>query len=221
MLEALAEQGDDAARRLAGRLEEVLPRLKQATGQAVRRVLKDDPVPSGEKLVSVFEPHTQVIPRFKAGKPAEFGRKLRLDEVEGGLITGFAVLPRGGGQDQPYLPDALANHARQFGRPPNLLAADRGMGSAENERLARQAGVTHLELPHVGNARPQRRAEEKGRPFREAYRFRAGIEGRIHAMKRDCGLKRCRYRGESGFGQWVGWGVVAHNLAKVAGVARG
>src|SRR4051812_47076153 len=65
VLEALRGRGDDpAARRLAGHLEEVLPRLKRAVGQAERRVLKDDPVPSGEKLVSLFEPHTQVIPRF-------------------------------------------------------------------------------------------------------------------------------------------------------------
>src|SRR4051812_29767955 len=219
VLEALRREGGDAARRLAGRLEEVLPRLKRAVGQAVRRVLKDDPVPSGEKLVSLFEPHTQVIPRFKAGKPAEFGRKLRLDEVEGGLITGFAVLPQGGGQDQPYLGDALTNHRRQFGRAPRLLAADRGMASAENQRLAKEAGVKQVALPHVGKAPPARRAEEKGRGFREAYRFRAGIEGRIHALKRDYGLRRCRYRGDRGFGRWVGWGILAHNLAKVAGAA--
>ena len=222
VLEALRGRGDDpAARRLAGRLEEVLPRLKRAVGQAERRVLKDDPVPSAEKLVSLFEPHTQVIPRFKAGKPAEFGRKVRLDEVEGGVITGYSVLERAGGQDQPYLGDALANHKRQFGRPPRLLAADRGMASAENQRLAEEAGVKQVALPHVGKAPPGRRAEEKGRRFREGYRFRAGIEGRIHALKRDFGLRRCRYRGERGFGRWVGWGVVAHNLAKVAGVARG
>ena len=103
----------------------------------------------------------------------------------------------------------------------DLLAADRGMASAENERLAKEAGVKHVALPHVGKAPPERRAEEKGRRFREAYRFRAGIEGRIHALKRDYGLKRCRYRGERGFGRWVGWGIVAHNLAKVAGAARG
>ncbi len=221
VLEVLREHGDEpGSRRLAERLAEVLPRLKQAVGQAERRVLREAPVPSGEKLVSLFEPHTQVIPRFKAGQPAEFGRKLRLDEVEGGLITGFAVLPQGGGQDQPYLADALTNHVRQFGRPPDLLAADRGMASAENQRLAKEAGVKRVALPHVGKTPPGRRAEEKGRRFREGYRFRAGIEGRIHALKRDHGLRRCRYRGERGFGRWVGWGVVAHNLAKVAGAAR-
>jgi IS5 family transposase len=162
-----------------------------------------------------------VIPRFKAGKAVEFGRKVRLDEVEAGIITGYAVLERGGGQDQPYLADALEDHRARFGGPPRLLAADRGMASAENERLARDAGVKHVALPHVGKAPPGRRAEEKGRRFREGYRFRAGIEGRIHTLKRDFGLRRCRYRGERGFGRWVGWGVVAHNLAKVAGAARG
>jgi IS5 family transposase len=219
VLNALRGRADEpTARRLAERLAEVLPRLKRVIGQAERRVLKDDPVPSGEKLVSLFEPHTQVIPRFKAGKPAEFGRKLRLDEVEGGIITGYEVLERGGGQDQPHLGPALSNHRRHFGRAPRLLAADRGMASAENERLATEAGVKQVALPHVGKASPARRVEEKGRRFRDGYRFRAGIEGRIHALKRDYGLRRSRYRGERGFGRWVGWGIVAHNLARVAGV---
>jgi IS5 family transposase len=190
-------------------------------GQAERRVLKDDPVPSGEKLVLLFEPHTQVIPRFKPGKPAEFGRKVRRDEVEGGVVTGYEVPERGGGQDQPHLGDALSNHERQFGRAPRLLAADREMASAENERLAKEAGIRHVALPHVRKAPSGRRAEEKGRRFRDGYRFRAGIEGRIHALKRDYGLRRCRYRGERGFGRWVGWGVLAHNPAKIAGIASG
>jgi transposase, IS5 family len=180
VLEALRGRGDDpGASRLAGRLAEVLPRLAQGIKQAERRVIEGDPVPSGEELVSLFEPHTQVIPRFKAGKPAEFGRELRLDEAEGGIIVGYRVLEEGGGQDREHLGDALADHRRKFGRPPRVLAADRGMASAENERLARQAGVKHVALPHVGKAPPGRRAEEEGRRFREAYRFRAGIEGRI------------------------------------------
>jgi transposase, IS5 family len=217
VLEALRGQADDpAARRLAEKLGEVLPRLKRGIGQAERRVVKNDPVPAPEKLLSLFEPHTQVIPRFKAGKPVEFGRKIRLDEVEGGIITGYAVLGRGGGQDQPYLADALANHKARFGRAPRLLAADRGMASAENERLAREAGVKDVALPHVGKAPPGRRAEERGHRFRNAYKFRAGIEGRIHALRRDFGLKRGRYHGERGMGRWVGWGVLAHNLSKVA-----
>jgi IS5 family transposase len=222
VLKALREQAEGPrAQGLASQLEAVLPRLKQGIRQAARRVLEDDPVPAPEKLLSLFEPHTQVVPRFKAGKAVEFGRKIRLDEVEGGIITGYAVLERGGGQDQPYLAEALANHRARFGRAPRLLTADRGMASAENERLAKEAGVKEVAPPHVGKAPPERRAREEGRRFRRGYRFRAGIEGRIHVLRRDYKLKRSRYHGERGMGRWVGWGILAHNLARVAEAGSG
>jgi IS5 family transposase len=218
VLAAIRERADSPkARRLGERLAGILPRLKQGVRQAERRVLEGESVPAGEKVLSLFEPHTQVVPRFQAGKAVEFGRKIRLDEVEGGLITGSAIVEQAGGQDQPYLADALANHQEQFGRAPDLLAADRGMASAANERLAKEAGVKQVALPHAGKPPPARRAEERGRRFRRGYRFRAGIEGRIHALRRDYGLKRCRYHGERGMGRWVGWGILAHNLSKVAG----
>jgi transposase, IS5 family len=222
VLGVLARKTKPPARRLAQRIGAVLPLLVQGIGQATRRVLEGAAVPAPEKLLSLFEPHTQVVPRFKAGKPVEFGRKIRLDEVEGGLVTGYAILEQGGGQDQPCVADALANHQKQFGRAPGLLAGDRGLSSAETERQAREAGVKRIALPCAGRASPQRRAQEKERWFKRGYRFRAGIEGRIHALRRDYGLKRCRYHGEDGMGRWVGWGVVAHNLSKVAeaGAAR-
>jgi IS5 family transposase len=216
VLEALKRSGERGAERLAGRVGEYLPRLTQAVEQARRRVLRGESVPASEKLLSLFEPHTQIIPRFKAGRPVGFGRKLRLDEVEGGIITGYQILEQGGGQDQAYLKDSLEAHRRHFGRAPDLLAADRGMASAANERLAKAAGVKQVALPHVGKASPQRKALEQGRRFRRGYRFRAGIEGRIHVLRRDRGLKRCRYHGEEGMARWVGWGIVTHNLTKIA-----
>jgi transposase, IS5 family len=216
VLEQLKQSGQQKAQRLAQRMSEFLPRLTQGIDQASRRVLQGESVPAGEKLLSIFEPHTQIVPRFKAGKAVEFGRKLRLDEVEGGIISGYRIVDQGGGQDQPYLKDSLEGHRRQFGRAPELLAVDRGLSSAENERLARRAGVKRVAMPYAGRASPSRRAREKERWFRRGYRFRAGIEGRIHALRRDYGLKRCRYHGERGMGRWVGWGIVTHNLSKVA-----
>src|SRR5262249_41139750 len=114
--------------------------VAQGIREASGRVLGGEAVPAREKLLSLFEPHTQIIPRHKAGKDVEFGRKVRLDEVEGGIVTGYQVLAVGGGTDQPYLADALEAHRRHFGRAPDLLAADRGLSSPDNERLARQAG---------------------------------------------------------------------------------
>src|SRR5512135_1037909 len=222
VLEVLQRRTKRPAQRLAQRIGTFLPLLIQGIQQASRRVLEGQAVPASEKVLSLFEPHTQIIPRHKAGTPVEFGRKIRLDEVEGGIITGYAILEQGGGQDQPYLKDSLATHRRHFGRAPDLLAADRGMSSAENEELAKEAGVRHVALPQVGQASQERKELEKGRGFRRGYRFRAGIEGRIHSLRRDFGLKRCRYHGPNGMGRWVGWGIVTHNLSKIAeaGAAR-
>jgi IS5 family transposase len=216
VLETLQRRAKPPARRLAEQIGMVLPLLFQGIAQATRRVLEGKTVPAPEKVLSLFEPHTQIIPRFKAGKAVEFGRKPRLDEVAGGIITGYRIVEQGGGQDQPYLKDSLEAHHRHFGRAPELLTADRGMASAANERLARQAGVKRIALPCVGRAAPERRPQEKARWFRRGYRFRAGIEGRIHVLRRDYGLKRCRYHGECGMGRWVGWGIVAYNLSRIA-----
>jgi IS5 family transposase len=213
---AQAAVGGRPARSAEAGLRALLTRLERVISQATRRVLGGEAVPASDKLLSLFETHTQLVPRHKAGQAVEFGRKLRVDEVEGGVVSGYRVVERGGGQDYPYLPESLANHLRLFGGPPELLAADRGMGSAANERLARDAGVRRVALPRSGRLSDERRGVEAGRQFRRAYRFRAGIEGRIHVLRRDYGLRRCRYRGEEGMERWVGWGIVTHNLTRVA-----
>jgi transposase, IS5 family len=221
VLEALERAAGATARGLAERVRTFLPRLERGIDQARRRVLHGEAVPAQEKLVSVFEPHTQIVPRHKAGREVEFGRKVRLDEVEGGIVSGYQVLDRGGGQDYPYLADSLATHRRLFGRGPDLLAADRGFSSPGNERLARAAGVRRVCLPAVGRPPPERRQVERERWFRRGYRYRAGMEGRVHVLRRDFGLRRCRYRGAGGMGRWVGWGVLAHNLDKIAAAVAG
>ena len=114
VLGALSRKTRPPARRLAQRIGVILPLLMQGIRQATRRVVNGTAVPAGEKLLSLFEPHTQIVPRFKAGKPVEFGRKIRLDEVEGGLVTGYAILEQGGGQDQPCVKDSLENHRRHL-----------------------------------------------------------------------------------------------------------
>ena len=179
-----------------------------------RRVLEGESVPAEDKLLSLFEPHTQIIPRFKAGKPVEFGRKLRLDEVEGGIISGYAILEQGGGQDQPYLKDSLATHRRHFGRAPDLLAADRGMSSAENEELAVQAGVKQVALPQVGKASAERKELEKGRRFRRGLSVPGGDRGPDPLAAARLRPEEMPISRASGMGRWVGWGIVTHNLSR-------
>src|SRR5207302_3961193 len=195
------------AGRLAQQLADWLLVVDQAIDQAGRRVLLGEQVPAGEKIVSLFEPHTQIISRGKAGATVEFGRKLILEEVEGGLVSGYAVLPEANA-DAAQLPESLQRHQQQFGHAPDLATADRGFATAANREAARAAGVKRLAIPYVGKAPP----EAKARWFRAGYRWRAGMEGRISLLGRRFGLKLCRYRGERGLGRWVGCGILAHNL---------
>jgi transposase, IS5 family len=93
--------------------------------QFERRVLNGESVAAGEKLVSLFEEHTAIIARGKASKKTEFGRKVWLEEVEGGICSGYRI-PEGNPSDDKQLQPTLENHLRLFGRPPWLVAADGG-----------------------------------------------------------------------------------------------
>lgn len=208
-------QTDVQAQRLVQQFDHYLPLVAQTITQATRRLLQGETVPAPEKLLRLFEPHTQVIVRHKPGTTVEFGRKLWLEEVEGGIISGYRVLDAPG-QDAPELVTCLAAHQQRFGYPPWLLTGDRGVASRTNEQHARPAGVRRVVLPATGRVTTARVQQERARWFRRGYRFRAGIEGRISVLRRSYGLARCRDHGEQGMGRWVGWGIMAHNLAKIA-----
>lgn len=211
----LKERTERGAQRLAEQLEQVLLLVEQVIDQAKRRVLQGQTVPASEKLVSLFEPHSQIIKRQKPGTPVEFGRKLWLEEVEGGIVSGYRVLDEPG-QDAPHLPQSLTDHQRRFGKPPWLVAGDRGVFSPANERLAEEAGVTHVVIPYAGKASATRKQRERTRWFRQGFRFRAGIDGRISVLGRCYGLDQCPEHGKAGIGRHIGWGIVTSNLAKIA-----
>jgi len=212
---ALRDQASDRGQHLVERIEHFLPLVERAIAQATRRVLQDEAVPAADKLLSLFEPHTQAIRRHKAGKPTEFGRKVLLDEVDGGIVSHYAILDDVG-LEHPHFVASLDAHQQHFGRAPDLVAGDRGVFSPENEARARERGVKRIVLPKSGRLSQERQQHERQRWFRRGFRFRAGVEGRIHVLKRDYGLDRCRDHGEDGFGRWVGWGIVTHNLAQIA-----
>lgn len=206
-----------AAERLSADLAHFGPLLRKVCVQTERRVFDGAVVPASDKVLSLFEPHTAVLRRGKARVPAEFGRKVLLDEVDGGLVSRYAVLV-GNPPDAEQLPTSLAQHRARFGRPPTELSADRAFHTAANERLAVEQGVRCIAIPKPGPLSPRRRAFERQRSFRRAYRFRAGIEGRISVLKRGFGLGRCRYHGTAGMERWVGLGILAHNLRQISQV---
>jgi len=211
----LESSADASAQRLVRDIDHFVPLVEQVVRQTYRRVVLGEAVPAMEKIVSLFEPHTRIIRRGKAEKPTEFGRKVWLDEVDGGIISSYRVL-EGNPPDAERLAATLAEHQRLFGRAPDTLAGDRGVHSAENEVAAQQMGIKRVALPKPGAKSPERRCYERQGWFRRAQRFRAGVEGRISVLKRRGYLGRCRDHGEDGFGRRVGWGVITANLATIA-----
>jgi transposase, IS5 family len=181
----------------------------------VRRVLQGESVPATLKLVSLFEAHTAIIRRKKPAKETEFGHKVWLDEVEGGIVTRWQVLS-GNPPDEEQWQPALDHHIDQFGHPPWQASADRGLYSPDNETYAQAKGVKRIILPKPGRKDDARRLLEQQPGFKRGRRFHAGIEGRISVLKRKHQLDRCLDHGVDGFDKWVGWGVIANNLTHIA-----
>lgn len=173
---------------LGGRLQETASLVRRVLAQARARVLKGD-AHHPDKVLRIFEPHTEVIRKGKAAKPTEFGHVVKLQEADGRIITDYQVCA-------PRVPDdrlrgpALERHRALFGRPPRLAVADAGFGSTANERTAARLGVRRVALPRRG--RPPSTAPPRPRWYRRALRWRTGSEGRISAVKRCHGLRRCR-----------------------------
>ena len=184
--------------------------------QARRRVIDNEQVPATEKIYSIFEPHTSLIKRGKAGKPVEFGHKVYLAETRSGLITQYWVLD-GNPSDEDHVVPSIQQHKATFGRAPRLYANDRGSYSADNLKICEQEGVACVCIPQRGGQKTaNREAFEKSQEFKQGQRFRAGIEGRISVLFRGRGMKRCLASGRKGVELLVGLAVLANNLLRIA-----
>jgi transposase, IS5 family len=207
---AVIRQADAAAaqrRQPLVELSSTIELVKRVVAQTRARVLRGDTHFSG-KVVSLFEAHTEIIRKGKQAKPTEFGRLVKIQEAEAQFITDYAVCERGQSERALWEP-ALDRHIALFDHAPQLAVADGGFASHSNERAARARGVRHVVLPR----QPR---ETRSRAARRALQWRTGCEGRISALKRRHGMRRCRYRGPTGMQRWVGLGVIANDLLALA-----
>lgn len=195
-------------------LQAMQPLVTRILDQTRARLLGGD-IHVPDKVLSVFEPHTEAIRKGKIAKPTEFGKLVTIQESEHQIITAYQVHDRRPPDTTLWTP-ALDRHIAMFDRPPDIAAGDRGFASAANEDAANARGVRRVILPRPGRQTPARRAHERQRWFRRGQRWRVGCEGRISVIKRRHGLRRCRYRGADGTARCVGLGVIANNLMSTA-----
>lgn len=187
----------------------------RAVDQARRRVLFGEQVPNDEKLFSVFEPHTELLIRGKAGKNVEFGHMVSIHQVEGSFITEYRVFDKRPA-DYTTVDQALARHRGLFGTAPEILAADKGYWESPEKMKALSSQVACVSIGKKGNRNEAERAREHSATFRLGQMFRAGVEGTISYLKRGLRLCRCMNKGWPHYAATVGATVFAHNLIVLA-----
>ena len=220
---ALAAAGlsDPAAGRRRGRLRravndlaKLLDATRQIAAQARQRIAGTMP-DGASRLVSLHDGDARPIAKGRLGKPVEFGYKAQIVENDDGIIVDHN-LERGNPADGPQLAPAVHRVIKRTGREPRTVTADRSYGEQAIEDHLKGLGVRHVVIPRKGKPGRARQAAERRPAFRRTVKWRTGSEGRVSALKRGYGWDRTRLDGTEGARTWTGYGVLAHNLAKIA-----
>jgi transposase, IS5 family len=192
------------------RLKTFIERTEQVCGTARRRVLRGETVPNEEKLFSMFEPHTQLYKRGKAGESVQFGRLTLVYEDGAGFITHHHVMPRDA-QDQDVAVEQTQILQDRLGGQIEEASFDRGFHSPENQEKLAEI-IEYPCLPKKGAKQAARQQAAETVKFHEARQRHSGIESAIGALQSGNGLKRCRDRSELGFERYVALAIFGRNL---------
>jgi Transposase domain (DUF772)/Transposase DDE domain len=207
MLQQLALDG------LGQQLDTMLLLVRHVMRQTRERIFRGKTRTQG-KILSLFEPATEVIRKGKLGKPNQFGNMVKLQEAENQIVIDYEVYNQRPSDTDLLIP-AIEAHQAKLGRPPRLVAADAAFYSAKNDAAAKAMGVKRVCIPNRSSKSRERKREQKKRWFRNGQKWRTGCEGRISVVKRRHGLDRCRYKGFDGMNRWVGLGIIADNVVNI------
>lgn len=187
----------------------LLPLVDQVIDQTRRRVFNGEKVPAEDKLVSLFEPPTDII--IKDRRDITYGHKLNLTSGASGLIFDV-VIEDGNPADSTCFMPMLQRQIDNFGVIPKQVAADGGYAAIANLDAAQQAQVKDVAFHKKRGLTIEAMAKSQW-VYRKLRNFRAGIEAGISCLTRAYGLARCTWKGLPHFKAYVWSSVVAHNLA--------
>jgi IS5 family transposase len=211
--------------RVRGRLVRALDELAVAIERAAvvvaqARIRLAGQTPDGAtRLVSLHDPDARPIRKGRIDRPVEFGYKAQVADNDDGVILDYSV-EYGAVPDGPQLAPAITRISRRTGSVPRAVTADRGYGQPVVERDLHNLQVRTVAIPRQATTSAARKRLEHSRSFRKLVKWRTGCEGRISYLKRGYGWDRTRLDGRHGAALWCGHGVFAHNLVKIAGLAR-
>ena len=180
--------------------------------QAERRVLHGESVPASDKVVSIFEEHTDII--IKDRRDTYYGHKLCLTTGGSGLVLDCKVLD-GNPTDSKLAVEMIERQCELYGRPPRQTTMDGGFASKDNLARIKALGVQDVAFSKRRGLAIADMVKSTW-VYRCLKRFRAGIESNISFLKRCFGLDRCTWRSLPSFQAYTWASVVAHNLLLIA-----
>lgn len=210
-LEALAS-ASGAGAKLRGKIQEAVLWLRAVIDQTERRVLKGETVPAEEKVVSFFEPHTDII--VKDRRDTHYGHKITLTGGASGLILDL-VIESGNPADSTRAVPMLERQCEIYGRVPRQASFDGGYASRANLVQAKALGVKDVCFAKKRGLKITEMVKSTW-VYRRLRDFRAGVEGMISYLKRAFGLDRCTWKGHLSFGSYVWGSVLSANLLTLA-----
>lgn len=198
--------------RLRAQFTTLLPRVAQVIDQTKRRVFQAEAVPADEKLVSLFEAHTDVL--VKDRRATYYGHKIFLTTGRSGLILDCAI-PKGNPGDVTWTVPLVRRQERLFGGVPRQVSMDGAFASKDNLAELKACGVTDVCFAKKRGLAVLDMVRSQW-VYDKLRRFRAGIESGISLLKRVFGLARCVWKGPVAFHAYVRTAVFAANLLLLA-----
>ena len=202
--------------KVLGEVDTLLSNLQVAEEQSIQRILKGEPVPSEQKLLSLYESDMRVIHRGKAGKSIEYGNLLRVSENESGLIVDWKYYQEKAPNDSQQLPEVLESINRNYG-PVQAVCADRQFDSPQNRILLTQEEIINAICPRSVPAMKERL---KDKDIRLRLKRRASTEALIATIKNVYLKGKLRAKGFPSQCRLLALAIMTHNLKKLLEFSR-
>ena len=211
-ISTLGIRDEDEAKQLARGLRHYVGLGRRVVDQTRRRVFEGESVPSSEKVVSIFEDHTDIL--VKGSRETEYGHKVWLTSGESSMILDCKVT-EGNPADSTLTGEIMKRHLELYGEVPEEVAFDGGFASRSNLEALKAVGIQEVMFSKRCGL-PLHEMVTETWVYKRLRNFRAGIEGCISFLKRSFGLDRCLWRGLKSFHAYVWSSVISVNLLLMA-----
>lgn len=172
-----------------------------------RRLLREEEIPTGEKVFSIFEPHTEWIQKGKQRPNVELGHRLLVATDQNGLVQAYTAMTEGADVEQSIpIGDRLLS---RYGAIASM-SFDKGFTRNEDRELL-ELYIPTVVMPKRGKRNEAETKRENQKQFKALRRQHSAVESNINALEHH-GLNRCLDVGLSGYKRYVGYGVLAYNL---------